>query len=335
MVYKHTNMEETTKIQISKLQNTKKMGQFIEALGQQAATAGMGTILGMALGDWNDRRQRDQQRELQKIQIGGNKEMMDYSMMKQLEMWKATNYAQQVAEMRKAGLSPGLIYGMKGGGGVTTGSPGGSVQGGTAPSGGGEVLGGIEMGMQLQLLKAQKENIEADTANKRGDAANKPLVGENLQAGTENAKANTALTNVRTEMAKIEQEIQGRTKEDAITAIQHGALKIMDEARSALAQANVDEATYETEIQKIQAELAGIYIRNAKDTAATALTVEQTNKIGIELAQQWNKLGIDQQNANTHAGRLKLEQFIRNVTDRTKLAAETAKGLVQAILLKK
>ena len=45
----------------------------------------------------------------------------------QLEMWEKTNYPAQVAQMRKAGLNPALMYGQAGAGGQL---------GGTAPSGG-------------------------------------------------------------------------------------------------------------------------------------------------------------------------------------------------------
>ena len=37
-------------------------------------------------------------------------------------MWKDTNYAAQVEEMKKAGLSVGLMYGKGGAGGATTGA---------------------------------------------------------------------------------------------------------------------------------------------------------------------------------------------------------------------
>jgi len=146
------------------------MGQFIEQLGMQAGSQAMGGIMGMLLGGYNDERQLRQQEELNRMQIRGNKEMMDYSMAKQLQMWKDTNYNAQLAEMKKAGLSPGLMYGMKGGGGITVGSPSGGVGPANAPVGGREVQDIMQMAMQTQMMKAQIENMKADTEKKRVEA---------------------------------------------------------------------------------------------------------------------------------------------------------------------
>ena len=37
-------------------------------------------------------------------------------------MWKDTNYSAQMEELKKAGLNPGLLYGMSGGGATTIGT---------------------------------------------------------------------------------------------------------------------------------------------------------------------------------------------------------------------
>ena len=68
-------------------------------------------------------------------------------------MWRDTNYAAQKEEMKKAGLSPGMMYGMGGTGGATTGDPGASVGANAAPKGGGEIMG-------LQLMDAQRKLME-------------------------------------------------------------------------------------------------------------------------------------------------------------------------------
>ena len=71
-----------------------------------------------------DRKQEqiDQQRKLQDLQIEGNKSMLDYSSMKQREMWDYTNYSNQRKHMEEAGLNPAMMYGMSGGGGSTVGN---------------------------------------------------------------------------------------------------------------------------------------------------------------------------------------------------------------------
>ena len=73
---------------------------------------------------------------------------------------------------KKAGLNPGLIYGMSGGGGVTTGSgSGGSVSGGNAAGHSGEATALAQTIVGLGLQRAQQKNIEADTKLKEAQAA--------------------------------------------------------------------------------------------------------------------------------------------------------------------
>ncbi|AXH73227.1 MAG: DNA pilot protein [Microviridae sp.] len=127
------------------------------------------TGLGLMLEKHNDKRQIRQQGALQNLQIAGQKEMTDYNMSKQLQMWKDTNYKAQVEELEKAGLNPGLLYGMGGGGGTTTGQANGNVQGANAPQGGME----IQKAMELSLIDAQRRNIEADTKDKLANLPNK------------------------------------------------------------------------------------------------------------------------------------------------------------------
>ena len=97
------------------------MGKFIDQLADTAMGGlggAIGGVLGMAFQGANDRRQIRQQQKLQDMQIAGNKQLTDYNYAKQLQMWKDTNYSAQVEQLKKAGLNPGLLYGMSGGGGI-------------------------------------------------------------------------------------------------------------------------------------------------------------------------------------------------------------------------
>lgn len=149
------------------------MPNFIDQLTMQAGNtlpgAAIGTGLGLLFQGANDRRQLRQQQKLQDMQIQGNMQMMDYSMAKQLQMWKDTSYGAQKDQMNQAGINPALMYGMGGAGGQSTGNAQGSVTGGQAPGGGGEIGMGLQNAAQLALMDAQRKNIEADTANKERD----------------------------------------------------------------------------------------------------------------------------------------------------------------------
>lgn len=167
------------------------MGDKTKDLMLQQGAGAIGSIvnagLGLALGGIQDRRQRRQEQKLQDMAIRGNKEMLDYSYGKQMQMWKDTNYSAQVAELEKAGLNPALLYGMSGGGGTTTGSGSASVSQGHAPVGGGEAMQMMGMGLQMKMTQAQTDLLHAQAEKAKVEA--EKLAG----VDSENVKADTAL----------------------------------------------------------------------------------------------------------------------------------------------
>ena len=84
-----------------------------------------------------------------------------------MDIWEKTNYKAQMGQLEKAGLNPGLIYGMGGSGGTLGGSS--ATAQGAAGTGAMDIAGAA----QIALLNAQRENIEADTENKRADKGKK------------------------------------------------------------------------------------------------------------------------------------------------------------------
>lgn len=281
-------------------------------LGMSIANQATGGLLGMVFGGLNDQRQLRQQQALQDMQLAGNKQMMDYSMKKQLEMWEATNYSAQRKQLEKAGLNPGLLYGMSGGGGVTTGSPGGSVQGGNAPVGGGEIMG---MALQSALVQAQIENVKAQTEKTKAETGNVPLTGKNIEASTanllqgiDNAKAQAAYTRAQTEFQDIQNDIQGSEINDLKGIIKYGMRKVYAEMLSQEVTANVDQKTQADKIKLIQAQ-ASVEVLKKYLTSAQTANINQdtknkiqellndkqalTNMVG-ELAIKWNQLSLQE-----------------------------------------
>jgi hypothetical protein len=140
-----------------------------------AALIGAGVSgVGMALKNTQRKQNQQDQKDLmnlqQQNQMGLNRQMQQIEM----ENWENTNYDAQKKQMEKAGLNPGLMYGGSGGGSMIMDSgSGGSAAGGQAQR---QDIDTSGLGMQIQqmaLLKAQKDNIEADTKNKLADAENK------------------------------------------------------------------------------------------------------------------------------------------------------------------
>lgn len=158
---------------------------MITGMGEAAASAGMGLLLG----GYNDRRQYKQQEKLQGLQIKGQKEMADYNSNLAFDMWNKTNYGAQRKHLEDAGLSAALFYGGSGAGGATTNAGGGgNVTGGVAPSGGGEVGMALErsmMGAQLELIKAQTAKTEAEAVKTAG--VDTELAGANIKKQIQDA----------------------------------------------------------------------------------------------------------------------------------------------------
>lgn len=277
---------------------------FIAQLGQQMAQGAAGGILGMAFGGYNDARQLRQQEKLQRLQIEGQKQLTDYSYGKQLEMWKNTSYPAQVEMLKKAGLNPGLLYGMGGGGGTTTGAGGTTaVSGGNAPTGGGELTGGMAMMLQARMMQAQIDNINADTANKQAENPNIPKTGKEIEARTlnflqdiKNKEAQEALTKTQNRIFETDAKIKEATKEDAIDMIQWVALKTKEELHQASNQTYISQATKFTIIDTMKANLIGSLLQNKNIAKETELKTASIEKIQADIKQGWTKLGIDEKN---------------------------------------
>ena len=127
-------------------------------------------------------KQRQDQARLMGIQQQNQQQLNRQGHQLQMDMWNKTNYQAQLKHMKKAGLNPALMYGMGGGGGTTAGS-----QGGGSASGGNAVqMHPMDMA-NLSLLKAQRDNIEADTKNKEADTG---LKGSQKDLAISNAELN-------------------------------------------------------------------------------------------------------------------------------------------------
>lgn len=197
------------------------MSELGKNLGNAAlgiATGGIHTAvnagLGLVFGDKADRkakeRQFEQQKKLQELQLKGQKELNTQGFDLSKKMWDETNYGAQLGHMKEAGLSPGLMYGQAGAGGSTQSGTGGSVAGGSASSD----MSGVAMGLQLGMMNAQKENIEADTEVKKKDAGLKE--GQSVSIGYQNW-VDSMTQQYKVDMQREEKELKEieKTRENA------------------------------------------------------------------------------------------------------------------------
>lgn len=318
------------------------MGAAILGIGLKAAEEAGRTMLGIGLGKYQDRRQLAQQEKLQALQLKGNKEMIDYQMLKELEMWDKTNYYAQVEQLKKAGLNPALLYGMKGGGGITTGGSAAGVAGAQAPAGGGEIQSIIGMGIQTRLMKAQERVLQTQ-ADKNEAEANKTKgvdtdLGktqiQDLTQGIQNKKAQEIFTKVQTRLTELEATLKDRSLEDSVRIIGYESERMNELSDQAKFETNVAEATVNTKIATARAELLSIWLKNALTKAQTNVAEAQQADIIRQGVQRWQKLEIDMINASTNAKRQAQDEWVNDMQKSTGIPVQILEEVIEGLLRK-
>lgn len=178
-----------------------------------------GGALGAGLGMIAARGQHRRQKELMDIQYRNQQGLNQQGYDLNKKMWDETNYGAQKKHMKDAGLNPALMYGSAGAGGQATSGSGGSAGSGSAPMM--DISQGMQGAMQGAMMKAQIENIKADTKEKLTNAGFREGVETaearqriaSLGQGIENQKAQKELTQVQTKLAQFDQDVKDRTKE--------------------------------------------------------------------------------------------------------------------------
>lgn len=196
-----------------------------------------------------DARQIRQQQKFTDMQSKANNEAMKNSAAQQLEMWKKTGVVGQKEQMLEAGINPATMFGMSGGGGVTTGSASqGGVSSGQAANAAATEANKLTMGMQLAqmgLMTAQAEKTKAET---------------------ENLKAGTGKTEVDTAAGKLELDTKQKTQEATIQTITETAAKTLAEAVQAQQKQVINEETMKDQIRSIQEEAINKILKNEGET---------------------------------------------------------------------
>lgn len=317
------------------------MGNFNDSFGggmlQAAGNSVLGSLIGLATAGWQDRRQIEQQKKLQELQEAGNKRMADYQQKLAMEMWEKTNYPAQVEQLKLAGLNPGLLYGKGGGGGTTANASVGSVSGGSASSGQGEILQGIGLMQQQQQMRLQNAQIKVleSQANKNNvdakkaegvdtDLANKQI--ESLSQGIENAKAQKLLTeadvylrNLQSSMESINIDFNKRTFDDRADEILWNAKRTFELMKQAENETYISNSTMKNKISIVNAEVIKSWLTNALVEADIKLRKAQTgntlqsteeSKQRIEKIKSdidVNKASIDKMAKDISQGQMKLD----------------------------
>lgn len=302
----------------------------MELIGQQVATQAANAGMGMLLGSINDRRQIRQGDRLLNQQIRANKEMADYNYQKQLDMWNATGYLAQKKQMEAAGLNPGMMYGMQGGGGQTTGQQGAQVTAQHAPTGGGEIQATMGMGMQLQLLDAQKKVLESQANLNNVEAAKKSGVDTRAseQQITESAgrldklKAETTNEQVRKEILEYEKanlHLQNyflkETQEDRLREIQYNASIAFRKLGLLENDLIKSGSTLHDEIDIIRQNAIGAALHNELTQEGIQVQKAQVQKWAQEIAQGWSKLSQTEREVKAKEFEAELKAMYPGITN--------------------
>lgn len=272
---------------------------LIPMLGAQAAGQAVGAGMGLLLQGANNRQQIKQQQKLTDMQIAAQKQMGIFNREQQMQLWNDTNYAAQKEQMKKAGLSPGLMYGTSGGGATTASAIPGNV---SAPQAGKntESLGmGLQMG-QAQMMAAQIELTKAQTEKTKAEipkvGAETDLVKQNIK----NAESQQQYTEAMTAWQNLETKFAGDSYENRQKQIATQLEQTIATVKQIGLANNFTEATWNAAIAQIeknviQTELHNQLLEVQKRSTEKGIQLQQTqiNKMTEDIAQGWEKLRLE------------------------------------------
>jgi hypothetical protein len=235
------------------------------------------TAGGMALTAFDRQMQMQNAEKMHEMQIAGSKEMGQFNQGLAIDTWAKTASPQaQTANMREAGLNTGLMYsGAGGGGGATT-------QAGSVPS---QHIDQQPLGMSmqqvqgLQIGKAQKENIEADTEKKK--------VETEKTAGIDTTKAETEnqILEYRKDIEEIEAQSKEMTQRDVINEVHATSNKAVWEYEKAKADGTIAKETADEKIKQIEQQSVEQALRIAGQKQGLQMSEQQMKKVAQEIYQ--------------------------------------------------
>lgn len=300
------------------------------------AAAAIGAGMGLISGEWNASRGYHYNKKAQKLQIKGMKEMADYSNQKQMELWEATNYPAQMEMLKKAGLSPGLIYGMGGAGGATTGSGASSNVGANTGYQGGD----WSMGLQLGLLQANKNLIEAQTQKTKAEATKIAGVDteeaksriDNLMQGLDNLREDWNVKRLQQAKMQMDNWEQQASQEARMNTIESNAHIMAQQLEILRNEGKISDETLNDKIKTIKLEAIAAGLKNALISAQTGKTksdIEVNNK-QMNLWIQQNMMNWDKMSQENRKIAIQ-ELLMQHNTDLTVEGMRNLSGLIDNI----
>lgn len=283
----------------------------------------LGAGLGMLTDEWARKRQLEYNKKMLGMNVGASKELGRFNQDLAYEMWEKTNYGAQRRELQNAGLNVGLMY--KGAG------QGGTTSGGSAPSAGGGGMGLINSAPQTAMMKAQIENIKADTEVKKVDAAKrggvdtdeaKQRIAESgarmgeIAARVKNAETQNDIMSWEKQIKEIEANYEKQSAEADIAQTKAATDKLAADTKNALLENQIDSATAKDVIKQAGIQSVTMVLQNdllrqkiIGEAANTTETYRKIEKIAAEIVRMEAQTKQGQQGLEQEAQRIILDKI--------------------------
>lgn len=222
------------------------------------------------------------------------RELTRFNRQEQEKLFENTSYPKQVELMKRAGLSVGKMYGQGGGGGSTAlaASAGVNAEKDKQNTVSAALMQSASLEQQkanIELTKAQTENVEADTVKKTGADTDLTV------AQTGNVKADTAIKETNKTLMDIEVALQ--QNEDYNAARWSEQLAKAEEASAraekAIIEANIADETKDTEIETIRQNLANLKIQGVLAEANIKKTNAEVKKLMADISNKTKELELE------------------------------------------
>ena len=194
----------------------------------------------------------------------------------QMKTWNDTGYGAQMKMMKEAGLNPGLMYGMSGGGGQTTGSQGG----GSASGNSSHAPMDIGASVQASLAAAQVGKIVAETNLLKNQNKSESGKIENMLAEKGDI--------FREQMASAYWKIQNSTGDK----LEEESIKIWEEAKLLNKQNKITKETMDDVIEGARLEAINKSLQNQLANENINKTKEEIDVLVNSIYQRWTEIGI-------------------------------------------
>lgn len=256
----------------------------------------------------------NQARKRQMLQYDQQRQLAEQQKRLQMELWEQTNYPAQVEQLKKAGLNPGLLYGMGGAGGATTGSvgQGQAQQAEYHPLDIGGIYDVILKKEQKKLIEENQDVARAEAEAKRADAELKRVTAAskagieteeararilNLTQDVENKKAQqilteaqTRLANMQTKIAETQSKLDNAALKDRLEEIAWNARKAYHENEIASNEAYILERTKDERIKQIRLASVSMVVEQLLKQSQTEVNKATIEKISNEIEQNWQQV---------------------------------------------